>query len=164
VPNVRELKRYEPLAAEACKLTSPPEPRSVRKFGVGVSPNVEDPVIAEPNGKDPTDSSPLARNEGSVANVIPVVVGAIGVPLPSTQVSFCIHESAIVPEACGLKSELLAGFVAVSCSEIDWIVQFPAPYVELSADTVGPRSNLITLWNSPSDEPVTEIPSAPPPP
>ena len=49
---------------------------------------------------------------------MPVEPGAIGVPEPSVQASFCIQEMLNWPAAEGLKIKLL-GAVAVSCSVTD---------------------------------------------
>jgi len=49
-----------------------------------------------------------------VENVRPVVVGLAGVPEPSVQPSFCIHERENCPAALALKIALF-GAAAVSC-------------------------------------------------
>jgi hypothetical protein len=60
----------------------------------------------------PSDSSPALRKPGKLAKVIPLVVGTPGVPVPSTQESFCIQEMPNKPAALALKMGLF-GAVAV---------------------------------------------------
>src|SRR5262245_9369454 len=84
------------------------------------------PLVPPAKESVPSDSSPAPRKEGRDEKVMPVVVGVTGVPVPSTQESFCIHEMPNWPAALALKMALLGG-VAVSWSVTDWMVQRPAP-------------------------------------
>ncbi len=84
------------------------------------------PLVAPLKLNVPRVSSAPLTKLLRVEKVIPVVVGAAGVPVPSVQPSFCIHESLNCPAAEGLKMALFGG-TAVSWSVTDWIVHRPMP-------------------------------------
>src|SRR3712207_402852 len=96
----------------------------------------------------PSDWSCGPRNDGSVEKLTPLVVGELGVPVPSTQVSFCIQLTAIGPAALGLKIALF-GLEAASRSVAESSVHPPGPKAASKAVRAAARSNRIRVWNSP---------------
>src|SRR6188508_983031 len=96
-------------------------------------------------------------------NVMPVAPGAAGVPMPSSQLSFCIQEMPKAPAAGELKIGLFA-FPDVSRRLIDSMLHCPAPNCASNALTAPPRLNCNTACCSPISSPGadTEIDPAPP--
>lgn len=144
VPKFLELNTYPSVepTAESRRLTRLPAARSALKLEVRARPKELAPLVAPPKLKTPRFSSAPLRKDGSVANVRPVAPGVAGVPVPSTQESFCIQFAASWPAAWALNTGLL-GAVAVNWSDTDWMVQLPGPNVALNdatADDASKRS------------------------
>src|SRR5438046_3044634 len=118
------------------------------------------PVIAPVEEKIPSETSAALWKEVSMENVTPSIVGAPGLPVPSTHESFCCQTIPNIPALLGLNMGP-AGFCAFTCNVIDCSVQLPTPKFELNDAMVAPRLNLIRLWNSPCGFPLAETPIAP---
>jgi len=96
----------------------PPDRTSEEKDGVRLSDQVELPLVAPLKLKVPRVSSAAPTKLLMVEKVIPVVVGAPGVPVPSVQLLFCIQERLNWPAPEALKMPLLGG-MAVNWSVTD---------------------------------------------
>src|SRR5437870_747902 len=111
----------------------------------------------------PSDSSAGPRNDGSVLNVTPSVVGVIGPPVPSAQPSFRIQLTATGPAALALNSGLF-GLEVVRRNVAASSLHPPIPNSASNPAFAAARSNRISPWNSPLGFPAADTSTAPAPP